>query len=79
MTEKLRKSVAWGLPITVGMYLVALFGFASPASAINQIPTPQPIPGSYGLAATKTQDPPTTAPTITTPGNGGLLTVLQRR
>ncbi len=71
MTEKLRKSVAWGLPITVGMYLVALFGFVSPVSAINQIPTPQPIPGSYGLAATKTQDPPTTAPTITTPGNGG--------
>ena len=54
----------------VGAYLLALFVFVPTTSAINQIPTPDPIPGSYGLAATKTQDPPTVAPTITTPGNG---------
>ncbi len=70
MTRKIRKSALWVLPTTVGAYLLALFVFVQPASAINQIPIPDPIPGSYGLAATKTQDPPTSAPTITTPGNG---------
>ena len=70
MTSKLRKSALWILPTTVGAYLLALFVLVQPASAINQIPTPEPIPGSYGLSATKTQDPPTTAATITTPGNG---------
>lgn len=70
MIRKLRKSALWVFPATAGMYLLAFFVFAQPASAINQIPTPDPIPGSYGLSATKTQDPPTTAATITTPGNG---------
>lgn len=70
MTRKLRNSALWVLPTTVGVYLLALFVFVQPVSAINPIPTPDPIPGSYGLAATKTQDPPTSAPTITTPGNG---------
>lgn len=70
MTRKFRKSALWVFPTTVGAYLLALFVFVQPASAINQIPIPDPIPGSYGLAATKTQDPPTSAPTITTPGNG---------
>ena len=49
---------------------MALFVFVPSASAFNQIPIPEPIPGSYGLAATKTQEAPTTAATITTPGNG---------
>lgn len=70
MTRTLRKSALWVLPITVGVHLLALFVFVQPASAINQIPTPPPIPGSYGLAATKTQEAPTSAATITTPGNG---------
>lgn len=71
MMKQLRKSVQWLAPTFVGAWLFALFAFTSPASAqINQIPDPDPIPGSYGLAATKTQDPPTTAATITTPGNG---------
>jgi hypothetical protein len=70
MIQILRKSVLWILPTTVGVFLIALFVFASPASAINQLPIPEPIPGSYGLAATKTQEAPTIAPTITTPGNG---------
>ena len=70
MTTKFRKSALWVLPTTAGVYLLVLFVFVSPASAINQIPIPEPIPGSYGLAATKTQEAPTTAATITTPGNG---------
>ncbi len=70
MTRTLRKSALWVLPTTVGVHLLALFVFVQPASAINQIPTPPPIPGSYGLAATKTQEAPTSAATITTPGNG---------
>lgn len=71
MKRTLQKSALWVLPATAGVYLLALFVFVQPASAINQIPTPEPIPGSYGLSATKTQDPPTTAATITTPGSGG--------
>jgi len=70
MTRKIQKSALWILPTTVGAYLLALFVFVQPASAINQIPIPDPIPGSYGLAATKTQEAPTSAATITTPGNG---------
>jgi hypothetical protein len=70
MTRTLQISALWVLPITVGVYLSALFVFVQPANAINQIPTPPPIPGSYGLAATKTQEAPTSAATITTPGNG---------
>lgn len=72
MARKLRLlSAQWAAPMTIGAYLLALFVFVQPASAINQLPTPDPKPGSYGLEATKTQDPPTQAPTITTPGSGG--------
>ena len=39
-------------------------------AAINQIPIPNPKPGSYGLEATKKQPPPDTAPSISTPGSG---------
>lgn len=70
MKRKLQKSALWVLPASVGAYLLALFVLVSPASAINQLPIPEPIPGSYGLAATKTQEAPTTSATITTPGNG---------
>ncbi len=75
MIRKLRLlSPRWIAPITVGAYLLALFAFVQPASAINQLPTPAPKPGSYGLEATKTQEPPTQAATITTPGSGGSYT-----
>lgn len=70
MVDKLRFSAQWALPVVIGTCLLALFAYARPVGAINQLPIPEPIPGSYGLAATKTQDPPTQAPTITTPGNG---------
>lgn len=71
MVRKMQKiSARWMLP-GIGMYLLALFAFAQPAAAINQLPIPEPQPGAYGLAATKTQAPPTQGATITTPGNGG--------
>lgn len=40
------------------------------AMALTPLPTPPPIPGSYGLEAVKNQAPPTTGATITTPGDG---------
>lgn len=50
---------------------VLTMGVAQPVhAAVNQLPTPQPGSGSYGVEATKKSPPPTTAPTITTPGNG---------
>jgi hypothetical protein len=70
MGRKLLYSAQWVLPVTVGVCLLALVAFVRPAGAINPLPIPEPIPGSYGLAATKTQEAPTQAPTITTPGNG---------
>ncbi|MET0980319.1 MAG: hypothetical protein ABWX90_03625 [Candidatus Saccharimonadales bacterium] len=74
MTHTIRLSAQWTLSIIIGVCLLALFVFARPASAINQIPTPTPVPGSYGLEATKTQPPPTQGATITTPGNGASFT-----
>lgn len=43
---------------------------SAPSLAITPLPIPDPIPGSYGLEATKTKSPPTVGATITTPGNG---------
>ncbi len=69
--QKTHKISAWWiLPVIVGVYLLALFVFIQPVGAINQLPIPEPKPGAYGLAATKTQAPPTQGATITTPGNG---------
>lgn len=70
MVDTIQKSVQWVALVIAGVCLLALFVLVKPAGAINQIPIPDPIPGSYGLAATKTQDPPTQGATITTPGNG---------
>ncbi len=70
MIQKLRHNAQWVRPILVGMYLLALCLYAQPTYALTPIPTPDPKPGSYGLAATKTQAPPTQGATITTPGNG---------
>lgn len=67
----MQKFSAWrALPMMIGMCLLALLAYIQPASAINPLPIPSPKPGSYGLEATKTQDPPTQGATITTPGNG---------
>lgn len=74
MVKTIQKSVQWVLLVTVGVCLLVLLVLPRPAGAINQLPIPDPIPGSYGLAATKTQEPPTQGATITTPGNGSSFT-----
>ena len=71
MVEKIRLSAQWALLITVSVCLLALFVLVRPTSAINQLPIPDPKPGSYGIEATKMQPPPTQGATITTPGSGG--------
>lgn len=51
-----------------------LFGATGRVSAaINQIPTPSPGAGSYGIEATKPQPPPKVGATITVPGSGASL------
>lgn len=74
MTQRIRFSALWALPITVGMCLLALLVFIPSVSAINELPEPPPIPGSYGLEATKQQDPPTQPASIATPANGASFT-----
>ena len=67
--RKIRFSVQWTLlGLTMGC-LLSSAGVLS-AHAITPLPTPKPIPGSYGVEATKTQPPPTQGATITTPGSG---------
>jgi len=75
MIQKIKYSAQWVLPVTIGMCLLALFVFVSPSFAqINKLPEPDPIPGSYGLEATKQQDPPTVSASISTPANGASFT-----
>ena len=65
----------WALPVLVGACLLALFVWVQPSSAqINPIPTPDPKPGSFGIEATKIQDPPTQGASITIPANGATFT-----
>lgn len=70
MVHKIRISAQWALLVISGVCLLALFASTRPAGAITALPIPDPKPGSYGVAATKTQAPPTIAASITTPGNG---------
>ncbi|MDB5179758.1 MAG: Fibronectin type protein [Candidatus Saccharibacteria bacterium] len=73
MVNKIRFSAQWTLPIIIAACLLALFvslAHTNRALAITQIPTPAPMPGSYGIAATKLQAPPAQGATISTPGNG---------
>ena len=75
MVNKIRFSAQWVLPVLIGAILLTLFVFIRPTGAvINQIPDPEPKPGSYGLQATKTQPPPEIGATITTPGSGSSFT-----
>jgi len=69
MTNKTRLRIWWALPALAGC-LLAFAMPAQPVSAITQIPTPNPQPGSYGLEATKPKAPPKVGATIATPGNG---------
>lgn len=74
MTRKLYINAQWGLPIAFGASLLAFIFLAQPVGAITGIPNPNPQPGSYGLEATKPQDPPKVAASISTPGNGASFT-----
>lgn len=70
MAKRLGK-YGWRIsPLLVGVCLLAVLVVSRPVGAIERIPDPAPQPGAYGLAATKTQNPPTQGATITTPGNG---------
>jgi hypothetical protein len=59
--------------IAAVVVLVSL-GSSQHVHAITPLPTPPPQSGSYGLEATKTQPPPTTGATISTPGSGSTFT-----
>lgn len=62
------------LSIYIGALLVALFVLIPTTSALAPLPEPDPIPGSYGLEATKTKAPPTRGATITSPASGASFT-----
>jgi hypothetical protein len=70
MIQTFYRSAQWVVPIIIGACLLALFVSVRSVGAINQLPTPDPKPGSFGLEATKLQAPPEQGATITTPGNG---------
>lgn len=74
MVNIVRISFQWVVPVLVGSCLLGLCLVAGRADAINRLPKPSPVPGSYGLEATKPQPPPVDAATITTPGNGANFT-----
>ena len=74
MMYAIRTIQRWGTLSILGAIVVALSLIVQPASAITQIPNPDPKPGSFGLAASKTQAPPTQGATISTPGNGAGFT-----
>lgn len=75
MRRNIRSNIQWALLTILGVPLLALGMTASTVSAqLNPIPEPDPQPGSYGIGATKTQEAPTAAATITTPGNGASFT-----
>lgn len=73
MIRRIRFSAQWTLPVTIAACLLALvvsLAVVNKASALTALPTPAPMPGSYGIAATKLQAPPAQGATISTPGNG---------
>lgn len=69
MIQPFRLIVIGSTLSVLALCLVALLG-SQPVGALDALPTPEPVPGSYGLEATKTQDPPTAIATITTPVSG---------
>ncbi len=72
----MNRKVNWRGPkqtLTAGFAaLFALVTLCVPlqASALTPLTVENPKSGSFGMETTKTQPPPTDAPTITTPGNG---------
>lgn len=71
MVDRIRLSATGIVPVIIGVSCLAVMLLGGQhVSAINQLPTPTPKPGSFGLEATKTQPPPTQGASISTPGNG---------
>lgn len=70
MTRLIAQRSALSALLLVAVALMTILISARPVSAINQLPTPDPQPGSYGIEATKKQAPPTEAAVIVTPGGG---------
>lgn len=50
--------------------LLSVVFFSGSVAAITPLPEPDPVPGSYGIEATKKQPPPTQGATITVPSSG---------
>lgn len=74
-TNMIHKISLWSkIALSLSLASFVLVGLPASVSAITQLPTPPPIPGSYGIEATKKQAPPSLGATITTPGNGANFT-----
>lgn len=67
---RLRQKAGQSTLVGIGLLVLWLGFFATPAGAITRIPDPAPMPGSFGVEATKPQPAPTTGATISTPGDG---------
>ncbi len=74
MIAKFHRSAQWAALAAAGACLLVLVVFGRGAVAITALPTPDNMPGSYGLEATKKQAPPKVGATIATPGNGASFT-----
>ena len=70
MHESVRNFVRWAALIASGAVVAAAFLAGSSASALTPLPEPDPKPGSFGIEATKTKEPPRTGATIAVPGSG---------
>lgn len=74
MTQATLRFTSWRvLAVAVGTCLLALIVQQS-ALAIEKIPEPKPVPGSYGLEARKPKAPPKQGANISNPSNGATTT-----
>ncbi len=70
MVHSIRRRAYLAIPVALVLSVFAvLLSTHTTYAQFNPLPTPPPKPGSYGLEATKTKEPPTTAARITIPGN----------
>ncbi len=70
MAVKITETMQWMISVILGSLLLAVIFTAASVSAITPIPTPDPKPGSFGVEAVKTKEPPTVGATISVPGSG---------
>jgi len=71
MIKKLRLMLI-GCMVLAGALTLPGAAFAANATShgVTQLPNPDPIPGSYGIEATKPQPPPTVGATVNVPASG---------